>query len=177
MNIKEIPITGIVYRFIFGDYHYTGSTCDTIHNRYKSHITAYKTHCIKEQTRKLYTFIKTLEDEWDSVRISILERDIPIEKIFIKEQSYINKDDPFCLNTYNSIAPVIKVVLKQNRTPVKKQYDLDYYQKNKERIKEARRIQYQKAKEDPLRYSIHLKQSRESQKRFQLKVKAQDIPD
>jgi hypothetical protein len=171
MNINEIPLTGLVYRFTIGDYHYTGSTCQTIQHRYKTHLTSYKKHCLLGNTRRVYEYIRTVEGEWDSVKVSILERDIPVEKLAMKEQSYINKDDPFCLNTYNTVAPVVRVVLKANRTPRKKQYDVKYYEEHKERIKQQRRERWEKDRQDPERYARHLKQSREAQARYQSKKK------
>ena len=170
MNINDIPKTGLVYRLIIGDYHYTGSTCDTIHNRYNKHIQAYKTSK-DNTTRKLYEYIRSLEDEWNSVKISILEKDIPIDKLLQREQSYINKEDKYCLNCYNSIAPLIKINKKNNRTDKKINYDKEYYNSNKEKLKEARRKRYEEDKQNPERYAIILEKGRQAQARYNQKRK------
>lgn len=170
MNITDIPQTGLVYRFTIGDYHYTGSTLETIHHRVRTHQSAYKGGG-DGHTRKLY---KHLMDNggWDTVKVLILERDVEEDKLKQREQSYINKDDPFCLNTYNVIASLVPVVKsKIIRTDAKKAYDVAYYEAHKEEMKRLRMERYKRDMANPARKERMLEVARQATARYNAKKK------
>lgn len=170
MNINDIPKIGLVYRLMIGEYHYTGSTSDTIHNRIRHHRIA----CKKggdEQTRKLYKHIVS-EGGWDKVKVLILESNIEEDKLSLREQSYINKDDTFCLNSYNVIAPLVRIREPVLRSDAKKEYDKEYYQNRKEELKRKRMERYEKDKLDPLKKARMLEVARNAQARYNHKKKS-----
>ena len=165
MNINDIPRIGIVYRFMIDDYHYTGSTVDTLHSRINNHKSAYKGGG-DTQTRKFYQHLVTVGG-WDNVKVLILESNVEEEKLKQREQSHINKDDPFCLNAYNVIAPLVPVVKSaKGRTDERKAYDKIYYEAHKEELKKARMERYQQTKADPVKYARLLEVHRQSQARY-----------
>lgn len=168
MNITDIPRTGLVYRFSIGDYHYTGSTLETIHHRVRTHQSAYKGGG-DGHTRKFY---KHLMDNggWDAVKVLVLERDVEEAKLKQREQSYINKDDPFCLNAYNVIAPLVPAKIP-TRSEHRKTYDKTYYEAHKEEMKRLRMERYHKDMANPARKERMLEVARQAQARYNAKKK------
>jgi len=165
MNINDIPKTGIVYRLTIDDHHYTGSTLETIHTRVMHHKSAYKSGG-DNHTRKFYQYLVTVGG-WDNVKVLVLERDVEEEKLKQREQSYINKDDPLCLNTYNVIAPLVPVVKStKGRTDEKKAYDKTYYEAHKDEMKKARMERYKQDKADPVKNARLLEVARQAQARY-----------
>lgn len=163
MNLSEIPRNGIVYRLLLGDYHYTGSTLETIHRRVLQH----KDASIRGGNRKLYKHILA-NGGWDTVKVLVLEEGIPEKNLLQKEQSYINIHDPFCLNSYSAVGTVVPK--KQTiRSEKKKAYDSSYYEANKERLKQKRLDYYHSHKEDPEFREKHRHQCREASQRSRSK--------
>lgn len=168
MNINDIPKMGLVYRLTVGDYHYTGSTINTIHWRVMNHQSAYKSGG-EEQTRKFYKHLLSVGG-WDDVKVHILESNIEEEKLKQRENSYINKEDPFSLNTYSVISTIVPVEPKK-RTAQRKVYDRTYYQLHKEKLKQYRMEHYKMVKSDPEKSARMLEVSRQAQARYLAKKK------
>ena len=174
MNICDLPKLGLVYRLLIGNYYYTGSTLETIHHRIKTHQTAYSKN-EDEQTRKLYKHIYE-NGGWDHVKVEILEKDIEETNLKQREQSYINKEDSYCLNSYNVISPAIKIPKKVSiRSDKRKEYDRLYYEQHKERLKQQRMENYVKVKNDPEKHAKMLEVSRNAQARYYAKKKSSGI--
>lgn len=173
-SIHDLPRTGLVYRLHIGDHHYTGSTVDTIHNRIISHKTSFKGsgECPE---RKVYKFIAD-NGGWDAVKVSVLETDIPEAKLREKENSYISKDDPYSLNSYCVIAPLIPARVVKRSEP-RKAYDRAYYEVHKEELKKRRMERYAKDKADPERYARILETQRAAQTRWKRKATPDDTND
>jgi hypothetical protein len=168
MDISEIPQLGLVYRLMVGDYHYTGSTIDTLRRRISNHRKAYVGGG-DDHTRKFYKHLKE-NGGWDVVKVLVLEKDIEESKLKLREQSFINKDDPFCLNAYNAVAPLVPAKVPV-RTPRRKAYDKAYYEAHKEEMKRKRMERYERDKEDPVKYAKILETARKASVRFARKHK------
>lgn len=170
----DAPIVklGHIYRMLIGDYHYTGSTIETIEHRFRKHQEALKTKQKKSnETYKVYKHI--LENGgWEAVKIIELESNIPEDKLLQKEDSYINLTDPFCLNTYRAVAKIVPP-----RTPMykrgekKRETDKSYYEANKERLKKQRMERYKRDKEDDAKYERIKEVALNAQTRYSKKMK------
>ena len=163
MNIADIPVLGVVYGLHIGEYHYTGSTTDTIHNRYRSHLSAFK--CDEKKDRKLFKHISD-NGGWEAVKVSILEKDILEANLTAKENSYTNISDPFCLNSYQPIAPLVPVAPNKPRSEGRKAYDKTYYEQRKEELKTRRMERYAEDMKDPEKREQHRKACAEANARL-----------
>lgn len=134
------------------------------------HIHWSKSDIANASERKVYKHIEN-NGGWDMVRISILEKDIPEEKLKTVEQSYINKDNEYCLNSYNAVAPLVQARIPI-RSEARKASDRSYYEKNKEKIKARRMERYNHDKTDPEKIKRIRKKATEAQKRYDLKTAA-----
>lgn len=166
---SELKRMGIVYRLWCGTYHYTGSTHLTLAQRIYEHKRASK----KETQRKVYKKIAE-NGGWDVVKWCVLEENIPTEELVIKEQSYINKADPMCLNTWSAYRPLVPARVPKN-SPEKLEYDKAYYQKNKEAIRKRQDAYYKKISEDPVAKERRQESVRKAMKRYTEKKKAQAL--
>ena len=165
MNLSEIPRNGIVYRLLFGEFHYTGSTFESLHRRVAQHRDA----SLRGGNRKLYKHVAE-NGGWDAAKVLILETNIPDEATLLrKEQSYINLADPLCLNSHPAVAEVVPK-RPSVRSDARKTRDRAYYEANREALKEKRRAYYATHKDDPEFRKTHRRQCREAMNRRRAKT-------
>jgi hypothetical protein len=169
MNLSEIPLEGIVYKLIINDCYYIGSTFETLKSRILSHKSASKSS--KSPNRKVYKFIND-NGGWDNVKVEILFKgDIDEKTLLEKEQSFIVITDDKCINSKCAVAPNVPVKYKRTRDDKRKQYDKDYYEQNKEKIKARRMEWYFESKNDPVKYQRMLEVAKNATKRYKDKKK------
>lgn len=85
---------GKIYRLVVGDSYYYGSTITSLDRRLYNH----KQMIIRRPNLRLY--VKIQEVGWDNVSIELVEN-YPCEsykELIKKETTYINLEDPLCLN-------------------------------------------------------------------------------
>jgi hypothetical protein len=152
MDIKDVPLHGYVYRLLVGvsgDY-YVGSTTQPLRNRLAFHRTASGYENAKD--RRLYTKVVEVGG-WEGVKVAILEQLVENKVLREREKSYINFDDPFCLNERRPVRT------EEEHKEVMKQYYKDkkehlqgvakkYYEENKERCLERSKEYYRRRKEE-----------------------------
>lgn len=178
MDIKDVPLHGYVYRLLVGvsgDY-YVGSTTQPLRNRLAFHRTASGYEHAKD--RRLYTKVAAVGG-WDVVKVAILEQLVENKVLREREKSYINFDDPFCLNERRPIRT------EEEHKKVMKQYYEDkkehlqerakgYYAANKERCLERAKEYYRRRKEEDPEWTETLRvRQREAVKRYRAKKKAE----
>jgi hypothetical protein len=165
MNIHDIPKQGCIYRLLVGGSYYVGSTLDTIHGRVGGHASAVKCGGATSE-RKLYKFIAE-NGGWEAVRVELVEYPVSEADLLMRERSYVNLEDPLCLNTYTPLyvpdAP--KRTAPSERTEERKAYDKEYYAEHQKHIKSNRMAHYYKLKEDPERYEALKKDLRDARAR------------
>ena len=120
--------------------------------------------------RKLFKYIAE-NGGWDAVKVEVIETMIPEAELHSHEDTYINLEDPLCLNTrcaifpFSAENPTPPTALPQLplKTPeAKRAYRNAYYEAHKEELKTYRMEYYRKLKADPERYAALLKRLREA---------------
>ena len=135
-NIKPNKYNhGKIYKLVDSlGFYYVGSTCSSLSKRLSEHKATSK----RDSNRKVYKQITN----WNDVSI-VLIAEVNVEnkeQLMREEDKYIDRTDPFCLNSFKAFSTVDE----------KQQYHQQYYDENKKKIKKYKQQYYTENKKEIL---------------------------
>ena len=144
-----------IYKLEYKDFYYIGST-----NNFKIRLWHHKSNCFniikKEYNYKKYKVYRKLgltkDNFYKELKYEILCDNLYEYEMKVLENEFIDLDDVFCINGYNSnrteeqIKEYNKKYKKDHKEKIKKQ-SKEHYQNNKEKIKEQMKEYNQNNKE------------------------------